>query len=232
MRDADRKIRVFIVDDHELLRLSLQALLSEEAALEVVGEAGEVAGLPEKLLEAAPDVILMDITLGPGKPDGLEGSRVALRTCPDAVVVVLTMHEDERMLEEAARAGASGYVLKSSKPDELLDAIKVAATGGGWLSPSIARRTLQRIADGGLSTNAEAVADTIKHFDLTDREIEILRLTVHGATYEEIAHQLFLSTSQIKQVASGAAHKLGARDKAHAAAIAVSEGIVPPLVRR
>ena len=232
MTRDDRKIRVFIVDDHELLRTSLRALLSEEGAIEVVGEAGETSGLAEKLSETVPDVILMDISLGHGKPDGLEGSRIARRTCPDAVVVVLTMHEDDRMLEEAARAGATGYVLKSSRPEELIGAIRVAATGGGWLSPAVARRTLARIADGGISSNPDTVAETIKRFDLSDREVEILRLTVHGATYEEIAHQLFVSTSQIKQVASGAAHKLGARDKAHAAAIAVAEGIVPPLERR
>lgn len=228
MKKSDRNIRVFVVDDHELLRASLKALLSEEETIEVVGEAGEVAGLAEKLNEAVPDVILMDISLGPGKPDGLEGSRIARQTCPDAVVVVLTMHEDERMLEEAARAGASGYVLKAGGPQELVNAIKVAATGGGWLSPLVARRTMERIAGGGLGANADAMAEAIKRFDLTDREVEVLRLTVQGATYEEIARQLFVSTSQVKQVASGAARKLGARDKAHAAAIAVSEGIVPP----
>ncbi len=232
MGKAERKIRVFIVDDHELLRSSLQALLSGEETLEVVGEAGEVEGLAGKLQTAAPDVVLMDISLGQGKPDGLEGSRVARQTCPDAVVVVLTMHEDERMLEEAARAGASGYVLKASRPQELIDAIKVAATGGGWLSPLVARHTMERIADGGLGPNAETMAEAIEHFDLTDREVEVLTFTVQGATYEEISRQLSVSTSQVKQVASGAARKLGARDKAHAAAIAVSEGIVPPLDRR
>lgn len=229
MGNSEPAIRVFIVDDHALLRDSLRALLRAKPGIEVVGEAGSVAGLTEAIRSTQPHVVLMDISLGHDQPDGLEGTRMIRAACPEAAVLVLTMHEDEEMLSRAAKAGASGYLLKASRPDELVTAIRAAAAGGGWLSPAVARQAMEVMA--GISEDGpseEAQAEAAERLRLTQRERDVLAMIAHGHKYQEIAEALFVSTSQIKQVARSICDKLGARDKAHAAAIAVAEGLVTP----
>ncbi|MCD6351215.1 MAG: response regulator transcription factor [Armatimonadetes bacterium] len=229
MATSTPAIRVFIVDDHALLRDSLKALLRPKPHIEVVGEAEGVEGLAEALQRTQPHVLLMDISLGQNKPDGLEGTRIARSVCPEVGVLVLTMFEDEEVLVEAARAGASGYLLKNSTPDELISAIEAVASGGGWLSPAVALKALEYLAgpaEGGPSE--EARQEAAERLGLTERERQVLAMIVQGRKYQEIADALYVSTSQIKQVARSLCDKLGARDKAHAAAIAVAEGLVLP----
>ncbi|MBC7289448.1 MAG: response regulator transcription factor [Armatimonadetes bacterium] len=226
MRET-QTLRVFLVDDHELVRVSLRKLLESEDGIEVVGEAGSLAGLAEAVRKAAPDVVLMDISLR-GEADGFEGARMVKEACPDAAVLMLTMHADEAMLEEAAKVGASGYVLKAASPDELIAAILAVANGAGWISPQMASKLMDRIAgrQGRLGPGRDEAA--VARYGLTPRELEVLERIVKGMTYEEMAKELFVSRSQVKQLAGSLCRKLGARDKAHAAAIAVAQRLVPP----
>ena len=224
-------LRVFLVDDHALIRASLRKLLESEDGIEVVGEAADLEGLAEIMRDLQPDVVLMDISLGDGQPDGFEGARIVREASPDTAVLMVTIHADEAMLEEAARAGACGYVLKASTPEELMRAITAAAEGAGWISPPMAGKVMERIA-GGRTSSAQRNEDKIAEYGLTPREVDVLERIVKGMTYEEIAKELFVSKSQIKQLAGSLCRKLGARDKAHAAAIAVAAGLVaPPEVR-
>ncbi len=224
-------LRVFLVDDHALIRASLRKLLESEENIEVVGEASGLDGLAETIRELQPDVVLMDISLGDGQPDGFEGTRIVKQVSPETAVLMVTIHADEAMLEEAARAGASGYVLKASTPEELLAAISAAAEGAGYISPPMVGKIMNRIA-GRQGPAVRRNADKIAEYGLTPREVDVLERIVQGMTYEEIAKELFVSKSQIKQLAGSLCRKLGARDKAHAAAIAVAAGLVaPPTVR-
>ncbi len=229
---ATGKIRVFIVDDHAILRSSLKALLRSEKDIEVVGEAGGVDGLIQAVQDAAPDVILMDISLGDGEPDGIEATRMVREAYPSAKVLILTMHDDDEYLPHAAKAGAAGYVLKAAEADELIQAIRVAASGGGFLSPKVAKQALDQIAKQADRVHEQSREELIAELGLTDQELEVLELMVQGYRYEEIARRLFLSKSRIKQAASSICRKLKARDKAHACALAVHLGLVTELPRQ
>ena len=228
MAKTTKTIRVFLVDDHGLIRASLRKLLESEGGMDVVGEAAGAVGVAEAVRRAEPDVVLMDISLGEGEPDGFEATKAIKEASPDTPVLMLTMHADEAMFEEAARAGACGYVLKAATPDELVRAIRAAAEGAGWISPQMAGKVMARV--GGRDTVRRGVVEQekIAQYGLTPRELEVLERIVTGMTYEEIARELFVSKSQIKQLAGSLCRKLGARDKAHAAAIAVAERIVAP----
>ena len=220
------RTRVVLVDDHTLFRKSLRSLLEQNEAVEVVGEADGAATALEALAEVTPDVVLMDISLGEGEPDGVEATRRIRELYPHLPVLMLTMYDSFEVVTETARAGAAGYVLKDAQPDDLVKAITAVARGDGWLSPSVARKAMEELAHAPAMAQPSAPPrDPVAEYQLTPREREIIQLLVDGCTYQEMATELEIGASAVKQFVATIYEKLGARSKSHAAAIAIAEGL-------
>jgi DNA-binding NarL/FixJ family response regulator len=215
-------IRVLIADDQPLVRAGLRMLLSAVTDVEVVAEAvdgGEAVSLTEQLL---PDVVLMDIRM-PGT-DGLQATRKIFSSPSlDAVhVVILTTFDLDEYIFEALEAGASGFLLKDADPDEILHAVRAAASGDAVLSPSVTRRL---IADYARRRQQPAVDTSILE-DLTDREREVMILIARGLSNAEIAMRLFVSPLTVKTHVSRILSKLGARDRVQLVTMAYELGLV------
>jgi two-component system response regulator NreC len=212
--------KVLLADDHSILREGLRMVLDAQPQIKVVGEANdgrEAVDLAEKL---HPDVVVMDIAMP--NMNGLEATRQIKRRWPEIRVVILTMHENQQYLTQIVKAGASGAVLKRSAGTELLTAIKAAATGQSYFSPSIASMMLE---DYRVLLSGEGVDDPQV---LTEREREVLQLVAEGKTNQEIASALFLS---IKTVQTHRAHimdKLGVHDRTDLVKYAIRTGMVTP----
>lgn len=219
------RTRVVLVDDHTLFRKSLRSLLEQNEALEVVGEADGAATALQVLAEVTPDVVLMDINLGEGEPDGIEATRRVRELYPHLPVLMLTMYDSFEVVTETARAGAAGYVLKDAQPDDLMKAIAAVARGDGWLSPSMAHKAMEELAHAPAPQPSIPTRDAVAEYHLTPREREIIQLLVDGCTYQEMAAALGVGASCVKQLVATVYEKLGARSKSHAAAIAVAEGL-------
>lgn len=201
-------IRVLIADDHPLFRSGMRALLMADEGTELSGEAttgAEVIALAE---ECQPDVVLMDLQM----PDlnGIEATRRILRTNPNTRILVVTMFEDDHSVFSAIRAGARGYVLKGTNPDEVLRAIKVVAGGEAIFSPSVATRLIDFF--GGL--RAEVVPQSFP--ELTNREREILDLIAQGRSNADIARRLSLSAKTVANHVSNILSKLQVADRVQA----------------
>lgn len=216
-------IRILIVDDQPLLRTGFRMILGSEPGLEVVGEAADGEGAIAQAADLGPDVILMDIRM-PGM-DGIEatrrlaGSGVAR---PSRVLILTTFGHDEYVIE-ALRAGASGFLLKDSPPEELVNAIRVVAAGEALLAPSVTRRLLDRFA-GRLPALAETPDSALA--ELTERELEVLRLIATGLSNAEIAERLSVSETTVKTHVSRVLSKLDLRDRVQAVILAYQLGIV------
>jgi DNA-binding NarL/FixJ family response regulator len=223
-------IRVVLADDQALLRAGFRVLIDAAEDLEVVGEASDGAEVVAVALETVPDVILMDVRM-PGT-DGLAATRtiVADERLADVRIIVLTTFELDEYVVEAVRAGASGFLGKSVKPDALLDAVRVVAAGETLLSPKattalIAQFTAQ---DPGASTAPEHAVDLDV---LTPREREVVALAATGLTNEQIGEQLYLSPLTAKTHVNRAMMKLGARGRAQLVVMAYESGLVRPGTR-
>jgi len=184
-----KNTKVLIVDDHGVLRAGLRALLEVEKSLDVVGEAGSGEEALELAKAARPDIVLMDISLP--KMSGIEATRKLVQSNPSIRVLILTVHEDKSLLQEAIRAGASGYILKRAVKSELLSAIDAIGRGDLYVHPSMTRALLptsplKKIANDG----------SIKA--LTPREIDVLRLIAHGYTNSQIGKQLNISVRTVE----------------------------------
>jgi NarL family two-component system response regulator LiaR len=206
------RIRVMIVDDHAVVRSGLSAFLLAYDDLEFVGEAGGGADAVRSCATLRPDVILMDLVM-PGM-DGAEATRRIKETCPDVQVIVLTSYKEDDLVQSALKAGALSYLLKNVSADELAGAIRAAHAGRPTLAPEAAQ-VLIKAATGP----AEAEG-------LTSRELEILRLMVHGDSNPDIAEKLFVSRSTVKFHVSNILMKLGAATRTEAVAIAVQRRLV------
>ena len=217
-------IRVLLADDQALVRAGFQVLVGAAADIEVVGEAADGAEAVEGARNLAADVVLMDIRM-PGV-DGLEATR-RIGAAPDLAatkVLVLTTFEDDEYVFEALRAGASGFLLKDTEPDELANAIRVVARGDALLSPSVTRRLIAGIAG---RSPARAV-DPAGLAALTEREREVLALVGSGLSNEEIAGELYMSPLTAKTHVSRTMAKLHARDRAQLVVVAYETGLVRP----
>ncbi|MBN1461298.1 MAG: response regulator transcription factor [Armatimonadetes bacterium] len=217
-------IRVLIADDQPLVRAGLRMILSAITDIEVVGEApnGEQAiVLTERL---TPDVVLMDVRM-PGT-DGLQATRRILSSpALNAVrVVILTTFDVDEYIFEALEAGASGFLLKDADPDEIVRAVRAAASGDALLSPSVTRRL---IADYSRRPR-RPVVDASALDDLTDREREVMTLVARGLSNAEIATRLFISPLTAKTHVSRILSKLGARDRAQLVTLSYELGLVEP----
>jgi len=220
------ELRIVLVDDHTLFRDSLKSMLESNGLAEVVGVSGDADEVLELVAETHPDVVLMDYRLGASSDDGIVVTRKLRRSFPNIPVIMLTMYEDRDLVVAAAKAGVAGFILKDSHSDDFNRALQVVAAGDAWLSPRIAKQVLVEVMTYSSDQDEGAVA--IQRYGLTQRELEVLGLIVRGATYAEMARALLVSVSEIKHLMGSILQKLEASDKAHAAAIAVGQKIVPP----
>jgi DNA-binding NarL/FixJ family response regulator len=214
------RIKVFVVDDHAVVRRGLQAFFDSEPDIEVVGAAdggSQALDLLERLDAQGrrPDVIVMDLQMRP--LNGIESTRLILARYDDVAVVVLTSYADDELVHGALQAGASGYVLKDADTDEVAAAVRAADRGELQLDPAVARRLLSSL---GAASHGQAKSD------LTTREVEVLQLVGAGAANKEIALQLGISERTARTHVSNILGKLGLASRTQAALWAVREGLV------
>ena len=216
-------IRVLIADDQELVRAGFHALVDAQPDLEVVGEAadGEEAVRLSRL--HVPDVVLMDIRM-PGM-DGLEATRtlVADPALEPVRIVILTTFDLDEYVFEALRDGASGFLVKSTEPGELVHAVRAVAAGDALLSPSVTKRLVAEFAARAKQPHTAAELDA-----LTDREREVVGLVAEGLSNQQIAQRLYMSPATAKTHVSRAMVKLGARDRAQLVVFAYESGLARP----
>lgn len=210
-------ISVLIVDDHQVVRQGVRAFLKTQSDISVVGEAEtgqEALRLTSKLI---PDVILMDLVM-PGDVDGVQATRQIKNTSPHTQVVILTSYHEDEHIFPAIRAGAISYVLKDIPPEDLADAIRKAAQGEAVLNPHVAARLLQEMRG-----NQYILPNPFT--ELSDREMEVLRLIADGLPNAEIAGRLVISEKTVKSHVSNILSKLHLADRTQAAVFAWREGI-------
>jgi DNA-binding NarL/FixJ family response regulator len=217
-------IRVLVADDQTLVRAGFRVLVESAPDLEVVGEAGDGVEAVELAGQQLPDVVLMDIRMP--RMDGLEATRriVALDRAEGVRVLVLTTFDLDEYVYQALRAGASGFLLKDTRPADLLAAIRVVAAGDALLAPRVTRRLIEEFArrpEPSPVTPAALAA-------LTDREREVLALVARGLSNAEIAERLVVSGATAKTHVSRVLAKLGARDRAQLVMLAYETGLVTP----
>ncbi|HEX5148219.1 MAG TPA: response regulator transcription factor [Candidatus Limnocylindrales bacterium] len=218
-------IRVLLVDDQQLVRTGFRMILEDEADIEVVGEAPDGRQAIDLAGHLAPDVVVMDIRMP--VMDGIEATRRLVRegTGTEPRVLVLTTFDADENVVEALRAGASGFLLKDVTPTDFVAAIRIVAAGDALLAPAVTRRLLDRYADRLPPVNEVRAAELR---ELTERELEILRLMARGLSNREIAAQLVLAEPTVKTHVSHVLDKLGLRDRAQAVVLAYEAGLVRP----
>ena len=209
-------MRVLIVDDHPVTRDGLRAALAIEPTIEVVGEASTGEEAVEMLEETTPDVIFMDVRM-PGM-GGIEATKAVHEKLPDAKVILFTIDESRAAISEAITAGVSGYLLKDSSADELVNAAQLALEGKAVLHPKLTKAFIEQAQLTGDSDSSEA--------SLSKRETEILQRVAYGATTKTVAEDLGISPHTVKTHLERIFEKLGANDRAQAVAIAIRKGIV------
>jgi DNA-binding NarL/FixJ family response regulator len=213
-------IRVLLVDDDDLMRAGLTAVLSSDETIDVVGEAPDGRAAVGRAIELRPDVVLMDVRM-PGL-DGIAATRELLTVSPDAKVVVLTTFEEDDYIFGALSAGASGFLLKRTRPEELIAAIHTVAAGDSLLSPSVTRTVIQRVAgQPAPDTASEARLD-----ELTARERDVLELIARGLSNGEIAATLVIEESTVKTHVRHILRKLRLRDRVQAVIFAYASGLI------
>jgi DNA-binding NarL/FixJ family response regulator len=216
---SHRRIRVLLVDDHAIFRVGLRRLL-EDQDFEVVAEASDGASAVRLARSLSPDVVTMDTDM-PGM-SGVEATERILRAAPTARVLVLSSSAEESDVVDAVMAGACGYLLKRSSPEELAMGVKACANGESMVSPSVTGQLLRRFRSGG--TN-QSFAEPFER-ELSDRELEILKLLAQGKDNAEIARVLILSPKTVKNHISAILRKLEIDNRIEAAVYAVRRGIV------
>jgi DNA-binding NarL/FixJ family response regulator len=207
-------LRILIADDHGVVRSGLKLLLDRQSDIEVVAEAEDGIDALEKAVAEKPDVAILDVAMP--RMTGLQATHEIKKQAPDTQVLILSMHDDERYLYEALRAGASGYVLKRAAGEDLLDAVRAAARGEPFLTPE-AQQTLIR---DFLSRGAQS--------ELTPREQEVVKLIAEAHTNKEIAGILHLSEKTVESHRANVLQKLGMRDRVELVRYAIRHGLVEP----
>jgi DNA-binding NarL/FixJ family response regulator len=218
-------IRILLVDDQALVRAGFRMILDAEAEMEVVGEASDGRDAVDQVRSLRPDVVLMDIRMP--ELDGLEAARRILSAPGDDApkILMLTTFDLDEYVYEALRAGASGFLLKDTPPEQLVAAIHVVAAGEALLSPSITRRVISEFVKG---TGPKPQAQFPRLRDLTARELEVMKAIARGLSNAEIAKELFVSETTVKTHVARILMKLGLRDRVQAVVLAYEAGVVPP----
>ncbi|NUR95742.1 MAG: response regulator transcription factor [Kribbellaceae bacterium] len=212
-------ITVLVVDDQEMVRAGFSALLDAQPDIQVVGQAGDGAQAVALAAELKPDVILMDVRMP--VLDGLSATKRIVAGTESPRVVMLTTFDLDDYVYAALRAGASGFLLKHSTPDELAAAVRVVAAGDALLAPSVTRRLVEDF------TRAQPVV-SVTPTRLTPRETDVLRLVARGLSNREIAEELVLAEQTVKTHVSNVLTKLDLRDRAQAVVYAYESGVVIP----
>lgn len=215
-----RPIRVLLVDDHAVVRSGLAAFLMVFDDLEFVGEANNGREAVQRCAELQPDVVVMDLMMP--EMDGAAATRAIRDRWPQIQIVILTSFKEDEMVQSALRAGAIGYLLKNASADDLAGAIRQAVAGRPTLSPEAAQALIQ----------ASRSYYQASHYDLTDREKDVLRLMAEGLNNLEIAERLYVSRSTVKFHVSSVLSKLGAITRTEAVSIALQNHLVAPQARR
>lgn len=213
-------LHVVIADDHDLFREGLRQLLESVDDIDVVGEASTGKQVLELVATHHPDVVLMDISMP--EMDGIQATEAIVRDYPNTHVVVLTMYSDDEYAIHAIRAGAKGYLLKNTRSDEVIQAIRLAAEGGSTIDPSLGpvlMREFQRLLNSSASNSRE---------QLTEREVQFLEHLARGHNNRQIANEMNLAESTVKNNLSALFNKIGVRDRTQAVLFAFSNGLVSP----
>jgi len=209
--------RLLVVDDHEVVRLGLRALLDQHPGFDVVAEAATAREALEKTELHDPDVVVMDIRLKGGS--GIEACQEISTNHPDVKVIMLTSYAEDEMLFSAIRAGASGYVLKQIGGHDLVRAIEAVGRGEALLDPAVTQRVFQEVRKAAREEEASAFAE------LTQQEMHVLQLVSEGRTNRQIAEMLYLGEGTVRNYVSSILSKLGVRNRAEAAAYAVEHNL-------
>ncbi len=211
MAEREGRIRVFLLDDHEVVRRGLKDLFEAHDDIEVVGESGSAKDAEARIPSLRPNVALLDGRLPDG--NGVEVCRVVRSVDPSIHAVILTSYDDDEALFAAIMAGASGYILKQIGGVDLVDVVRKVAGGQSLLDPSVTQRVLERIRSGGPAEPAELQA-------LTPQERRILELVAEGMTNRQIGEQLFLAEKTVKNYVTSILSKLGMQRRTQAAVLA------------
>jgi DNA-binding NarL/FixJ family response regulator len=215
-------VRVLLVDDDDLMRAGLAAVLSSDKTIDVVGEASDGRRALEQVRALAPDVVLMDVRMP--DLDGIAATRDVVAAFPEAKVVILTTFEQDDYIFGALNAGASGFLLKRTSPEDLIAAIHTVAAGDSLLSPSVTKRVIERVAQ---QPAAELAPDQrLEH--LTPREREVLEQVARGLSNGEIAAELVIEESTVKTHVKRILMKLRLRDRVQAVIFAYESGVTRP----
>ena len=217
-KNEDNDLRVLLVDDHDLFRTGLRNLL-EEQGVQIVGEAANGQDAIRCVREVAPDVVVMDLSM-PGM-SGVDATREITSIAPLTRVVVLTISDQDEDVMDAIVAGACGYLVKDSSIQELIRGITAASVGESLISPPIAAKVLQRMRAVTLDKGAERI-----RAELSERELEVLRLIANGKDNSQIAEALHISPKTVKNHISNILMKLQIENRIQAAVYAVRSGIV------
>ncbi|HEX2954551.1 MAG TPA: response regulator transcription factor [Bacillota bacterium] len=210
----DKTIRLFIVDDHPIVRAGLKAILSGYPELEMVGEAADGDEAVQLMESLQPDLILMDIRMP--RLNGVEAIRRIKATHRHVQMIILTTYDDDELILSGIQAGAQGYLLKDTPPDELVRAIQIVAGGGSLLPPNVAAKLIQRINQP--IQNGQEI--------LTERELEILKYMAKGLANKSIAGELSISENTVKTHIAKVFQKLGVNDRTEAVTTALQNGIL------
>ena len=210
-------IKVMVVDDHQIMREGLKAVLSKRPDFEIIGEAADGSEAVSKAAELRPDIILMDVTM-PYR--GLQATIDIMKQLPETKIIMLTISDEEEDLTGAIKAGAKGYLLKNTPSHDLLAAVKSVAEGGAVFTPIMAAKMVDnfRVIDTGKKETTE----------LTSREIDVLFLVAHGDSNKEIARQLNMSEPTVKAHIRNILGKLHLKNRSQAAVYASQRNLIPP----
>jgi two-component system, NarL family, response regulator LiaR len=208
-------IRVLLADDHEMVRIGVSAFLASQPDMEVVGEADSGKRAVELALELRPDIILMDLVMP--EMDGIEATKQIIAQWPEAKIIVVTSFLDDEKVYPALEAGATSYMLKTSKANEIANAIRATFYGQSVLEPEVTNKVM---------TKMKQKKEPLPHEELTNREMEVLLLMAQGKTNQEIADELFIAVKTVKVHVSNILSKLGVQDRTQAVIYAFKHSLV------
>jgi len=216
------RVRVLIADDDDLMRAGLRAVFSSDETIDVVGEADDGRVAITRARELRPDVVLMDVRMP--DLDGIAATRDVLAVSPELKVIILTTFEQDDYIFGALRAGASGFLLKRTRPEDLIAAIHTVAAGDSLLSPSVTRKVIDRMAEQPTPDASSGERLT----ELTPREREVLELVARGLSNREIAQAFVIEESTVKTHVKRILRKLHVRDRVQAVIFAYESGLTQP----
>jgi DNA-binding NarL/FixJ family response regulator len=209
------KLRILLAEDHKIMRGGLRLLINEQADMEVIGEADDGAEAVSLAIQLRPDVVVMDISMP--KLNGLKATLKLKGLCPEVKVLILTRHTDDGYLQELLQAGANGYVLKQSAPEEMVRAIHAVVNGQTYLDPAVTGKVISRLVKSSLR-------GTTSVKKLSGREEEVLRLIAHGYLSKEVAARLQISIKTVDSHKTHGMEKLGMKNRIDLVRYAMLQG--------